>query len=63
MSRMCLGLVASYGLFSVASTDDYFAWNRARWQALTYLLDEVRVSPMEVCGGFEFNGWYNYDPN
>jgi hypothetical protein len=62
MSHVCLGLVAGYGLFSVAATHDYFAWNRARWQALTYL-DSVGVSSTEVDGGFEFNGWYDYDPN
>ena len=63
MSHVCLGLVAGYGLFSVAATHDYFAWNRARWQALNYLMDDVGASSMEVDGGFEFNGWYDYDPN
>jgi hypothetical protein len=54
-------LVLGYGLFSVAGTHDYFAWNRSRWQALNYVMEELRVSPTEVDGGYEFNGWYGYD--
>jgi hypothetical protein len=63
ISYLAIGSIAGYGLFSVAATHDYFAWNRARWQALHYLIDETHTSPMDVDGGFEFNGWYGYDPN
>ncbi|MCS6801348.1 MAG: glycosyltransferase family 39 protein [Chloroflexota bacterium] len=47
--------------FGVAATRDYFSWNRARWLALERLL-ERGVPPTEIDGGFEFNGWFTYDP-
>ncbi|UCG42731.1 MAG: glycosyltransferase family 39 protein [candidate division WOR-3 bacterium] len=53
----CAGL---YGLFSVAATHDYLAWNRARWHALDHLTEELAVSPAEIDGGFEFNGWHGF---
>jgi hypothetical protein len=52
-----------YGAFSISGTHDYLAWNRARWQALNNLETEQRVRPDDIDGGFEFNGWYLYDPN
>ncbi len=52
-----------YGAFSVAGTHDYLSWNRARWQALKNLTTEQQVSANDIDGGFEFNGWYLYDPN
>jgi hypothetical protein len=50
-------LIISY--FSVAATHDYISWNRARWKAINYLLEEKKVSPKIIDGGFEFNGYYN----
>ena len=52
-----------YGAFSIAGTHDYLSWNRARWQALNNLETEQRVGPDDIDGGYEFNGWYLYDPN
>jgi 4-amino-4-deoxy-L-arabinose transferase-like glycosyltransferase len=49
------------GGFGVVATRDYFAWNRARWTALERL-QERGVTPAEIDGGFEFNGWLTYDP-
>jgi 4-amino-4-deoxy-L-arabinose transferase-like glycosyltransferase len=49
-------------LFSVTATHDYLSWNRARWSALDSLIDEYDVQPGRIDGGFEFNGWYLYDP-
>jgi hypothetical protein len=57
----CL-FIFMYAVFGVAGTHDYFDWNRARWQAVHDLVDVQSVSPMEVDGGLEFNGWYGYDP-
>ncbi len=45
-------------LFSIAGTSDYFSWNRARWKAVDYLMNEKKVPPSMIDGGFEFNGWY-----
>jgi len=50
-----------YALFSVLGTHDYLAWNRARWRALADL-QASGVSPRQIDGGYEFNGWLLYDP-
>jgi 4-amino-4-deoxy-L-arabinose transferase-like glycosyltransferase len=55
-------LLASLALFAVPGTRDYLTWNRVRWTALNDLLADRRVTAADVDGGFEFNGWYLYDP-
>ena len=45
--------------FAAASAHDYFAWNRARWDGLTFLLE--RGSVQEIDGGYEFAGLARYD--
>ena len=50
-------------LFSVCSTRDYLAWNRARWTAATDLMAHDHVAPSEMDGGFEFNGFYLFNPD
>ena len=52
--------LAALAWFSVASTHDYLAWNRARWGLGNELL-AAGVNPLHVSGGFEFNAWHNYD--
>ncbi|RME92067.1 MAG: hypothetical protein D6772_17385 [Bacteroidetes bacterium] len=47
--------------FSVAATHDYLAWNRVRWQALR-TLEADGISPQEIDGGFEYNGWHQTHP-
>jgi hypothetical protein len=42
--------------FSLAGLQDYFSWNRARWDGVAYLLDEVGADPVRVDGGYEYNG-------
>jgi hypothetical protein len=54
------GLVVAGAIFSIAATRDYLAWNRVRWELGRGLLDRG-VDPLEIAGGFEFNGWHNYD--
>jgi hypothetical protein len=49
-------------LFAVAATHDYLSFNRARWDALESVMREYGIGPERVDGGFEFNGWYLYDP-
>ncbi len=58
-----IALVIFFSLFSISATRDYFNWNRARWRALNELVAGGKVIPEDVDGGFEFNGWYLYDPN
>lgn len=50
------------GVLTVAVTHDYLSWNRVRWQALENLMQQ-QVTPDRIDGGFEFNGWYLYDPD
>ena len=60
--RFAFGIIIIFGLFTTLSTHDYFAWNRNRWELLNYTMDELHVKPESIDGGFEFNGWYCYDP-
>jgi hypothetical protein len=47
--------------FSVAGATNYLSWNRARWSALRFLTYEAGIPPTHIDGGFEFNGYYNYN--
>lgn len=49
--------VAAILLFSAYGTHDYIAWNRVRWQAVSYLTDDQKVSIHHIDGGYEVNGW------
>jgi hypothetical protein len=59
---LATGFLAVMILFSIAATHDYLSWNRARWKAANFLLNELKISPEEIDGGFEFNGWFNAGP-
>jgi hypothetical protein len=52
-------LLLALAAFSVAATHDYFAWNRARWDALRELKSQG-IAPASIDGGFEFNGPHLY---
>lgn len=58
-AALSLLLLVPFAAFAVGGTHDYMAWNRARWQALNDLT--ATVSPMDIDGGLEFNGWSSYD--
>ena len=64
-SRMRLGLAiatcVAWAAFSIVATHDFFAWSRARWDGLQALMASG-VSPHRIDGGYEFDGWYLYDP-
>jgi hypothetical protein len=51
------------GSFSAIGTREYMAWNRAKWNALDFLVTEQDVPPNKIDGGFEFNGLYLFDPS
>jgi hypothetical protein len=53
-------LLAAFACFDVTATHDYLAWNRLRWELGNELLAR-KVDPLSISGGFEFNGWNNYD--
>ena len=56
-------MLVAFGVFSVGATRDFMMWNRLRWQALTDLTQKDHVDRHDIDGGYEFNGWYLYDPN
>ena len=56
-------LVFIYGGFAVAGTHDYLSWNRARWESINYIMIKRNIPYTKIDGGYEFNGWFNYDPD
>jgi len=58
---LALLLITGIGVFAIAGTRDYLAWNRTRWHAVEDLLAKKDVKPKDIDGGFEYNGWYMYD--
>jgi len=55
-----VGCAAIY-LFSIAALQDYMAWNHAKWRAIDALLNEQKVDPFRLDGGYEYNGMYTSD--
>ncbi|MCL4216463.1 MAG: glycosyltransferase family 39 protein [Candidatus Hydrogenedentes bacterium] len=51
-------LCALFLVFSLVCVHDYMAWNRARWTAIHWLLDEKRVDPLKIDAGYEYQGVY-----
>lgn len=47
---------------SILLVKDHMNWQRARWRAITYLTDEMKVPRESIDGGVEFNAWYMTDP-
>lgn len=57
---VAIACLCLFSFFAIFSTRDYLTWNRVRWLALNDLLEKKQVSPQEIDGGFEFNGFYLY---
>ena len=57
VSMIC---IAAIGWFTVAGLHDQFRWNDARWKLARFAFSQG-VSPANLAGGFEINGWENYD--
>lgn len=55
-------MVAAFAVFSIVGSHDYMAWNRLRWQVLDQLMQQHQLTPDDIDGGFEFNGYHRYDP-
>ncbi|HLH29909.1 MAG TPA: hypothetical protein VKY31_01825 [Terriglobia bacterium] len=53
-------LLSALGWFSIAGLHDHFRWNDARWNLADFAF-ALGVSPANLAGGFEVNGWKNYD--
>ena len=52
-------IAAAIGL-AAAATHDYFAWNRARWDAIA-AATRLGATPQTLDGGFEYNGYYGFE--
>lgn len=61
ITSLAVIILLIYGGLTIGATHDYLAWNRSRWQALNDLMEESRILPNNIDGGYEFNGWYLYD--
>ncbi len=59
---LSLSLIPIYGGFSVALAHDYMNWNRMRLLATEWVKDEHQLDYSSIDSGFEFNGFYGYDP-
>lgn len=55
-----LAMVLPLAWFSIAGVHDYFRWNDARWAAVA-LAERDGARPDVLDGGYEVNGWLNYD--
>jgi hypothetical protein len=51
-------LLLSYGGVTVAGTHDHLASNRVLWEAVKNAMEDDKLEPSQIDGGFEFNGWY-----
>jgi len=51
-----------FGLLSIALAHDYMSWNRTRLQATNWVKNEHHLEHHSIDSGFEFNGFYGYDP-
>ena len=58
-----VALLAAFSLFAICGTRDYLTWNRIRWDLLHDLMENKNINPENIDGGFEFNGFYLYDPH
>jgi 4-amino-4-deoxy-L-arabinose transferase-like glycosyltransferase len=47
-------------ILGVAATHDYFAWNRARWDAI-HAAERLGATPDTLDGGFEYNAYYRFE--
>lgn len=58
---VAVALVLGVGVVGALGVHDYFAWQRARWAAIHYAEDTVGATPRTLDGGFEYNGYYNFE--
>lgn len=61
MNLASMAALLAIGILGAGASHDYFAWNRARWQAIAYAEDGFAAGPASIDGGFEFNGFYNFE--
>ena len=62
LKLISLLLIPVFGLFSVGLAHDYMSWNRTRMYATNWVKNEHQLDHDSIDSGFEFNGFYGYDP-
>jgi len=55
------GLVTVLAVFSLAAQHDFMAMTRARWAATDWLIQNQHVDPLQIDGGYEYNGVHTMD--
>jgi len=53
-----IAVLLLYGLLSVALMHDWMSWNSARWELGRRAVASQNIQPVDIEGGFEWNGWY-----
>ena len=57
---LAIAWIAAVLAGSLAATHDYFAWNRARWDAIR-AAERLGANADSIDGGFEFNGFERFE--
>jgi hypothetical protein len=60
--RLCLAGVLVMGMLSAAGLKDYFAWNRARWEAGAYGIS-LGLRPEQIENGFDWDAQFSLEEN
>ncbi|MFK7784330.1 MAG: glycosyltransferase family 39 protein [Crocinitomicaceae bacterium] len=64
--KISVGITALFLIVSTLLVRDLFSWHRARQNCTNYLQFEMDISPSDIDGGFEYNGYlsvYGINPN
>jgi hypothetical protein len=56
--RTGLIVVSLYWVISVSMMHDWLAWNSVRWQLGQQAIATGKIQPVDIEGGFEWNGWF-----
>lgn len=57
---LCLVPLVVLGVWSVAALHDFMELKRAQTKAQDFLVNDLKVNPCNIDGGFEFNGYHCY---
>ncbi len=57
------GTLLIWAVVSVAGTQDYFAWNRAKWELGRVAARTLHLQPREIANGFDWNAHWKYESN
>jgi hypothetical protein len=61
IKKLSAALAAIIVLISILVQVDFMQYNRQRYAAISFLTNDLQISPVEIDGTLEFNAWYFYD--